>query len=336
MVASDKPAMHPRQFDTGGSAMESDKENTSTRRRFLAVTALAAGNAALLGSLRTPALAAPPPIVPAHCAPPSHPVNPIPFTPDQTRPILLRKAAQNLSNAEVQLFRNAVQAMRTLTLNNPSDPRGWQQQANVHGWNCGGCLDNLTAPLTIHNSSTFFLWHRAYLYFFERILGALAGQPNLRLPYWQWDDPTQLAMPGIYTNPGDPLFDPTRQAQQLDSSIADATVMQGLYALTSFDQFGGDQNSNGNVEVGPHNAVHITVEGDMGAFGTAAQDPIFYAHHTNVDRVWAIWAAANPQAGPTDQWLLNQQFTFFDENQNWVSIKASDVLDYENNLRFRY
>ena len=37
-----------------------------------------------------------------------------------------------------------------------------------------------------------------------------------------------------------------------------------------------------------HNAVHIWVGGDMGP-GTSPNDPIFFLHHCNVDRIWAKW-----------------------------------------------
>jgi tyrosinase len=38
--------------------------------------------------------------------------------------------------------------------------------------------------------------------------------------------------------------------------------------------------------------------GDMVNPGTAAFDPIFWAHHSNVDRLWAEWQRRNPSVGP--------------------------------------
>jgi tyrosinase len=38
--------------------------------------------------------------------------------------------------------------------------------------------------------------------------------------------------------------------------------------------------------------------GDMQAPGTTAFDPIFWSHHSNVDRVWAEWQTLHPGAGP--------------------------------------
>ena len=51
---------------------------------------------------------------------------------------------------------------------------------------------------------------------------------------------------------------------------------------------------------------------DMGLLSTAARDPIFYAHHCNIDRLWAEWLRRNPTAhkNPTATAWLNTSFTF--------------------------
>lgn len=42
-----------------------------------------------------------------------------------------------------------------------------------------------------------------------------------------------------------------------------------------------------------HNRVHVWVGGSMGPM-SSPNDPIFFLHHCNVDRLWAQWQAANP------------------------------------------
>jgi tyrosinase len=39
-----------------------------------------------------------------------------------------------------------------------------------------------------------------------------------------------------------------------------------------------------------HNRVHVWIGGDM-LLSTSPNDPIFYLHHCNVDRIWAAWLA---------------------------------------------
>lgn len=46
---------------------------------------------------------------------------------------------------------------------------------------------------------------------------------------------------------------------------------------------------------GMHNRVHGFVGGDMG-FGHSPNDPIFFLHHCNVDRIWAFWQQRNGAA----------------------------------------
>jgi tyrosinase len=82
---------------------------------------------------------------------------------------------------------------------------------------------------------------------------------------------------------------------------------------TDFSHAGG---SSGNLENNPHNFVHVYVGGfisnsDYGLMsdpGLAALDPIFYLHHANIDRMWAVWNESH--SNPTDprclvdtQWL---------------------------------
>jgi len=44
----------------------------------------------------------------------------------------------------------------------------------------------------------------------------------------------------------------------------------------------------GGSGTGMHNRVHGWIGGDMG-FGHSPNDPVFFLHHCNVDRVWAFW-----------------------------------------------
>jgi hypothetical protein len=52
--------------------------------------------------------------------------------------------------------------------------------------------------------------------------------------------------------------------------------------------------------VGPrgiHNAVHRWVDGSMQP-GTSPNDPVFFLHHCNIDRLWSIWEQKNPAQAP--------------------------------------
>jgi tyrosinase len=47
-----------------------------------------------------------------------------------------------------------------------------------------------------------------------------------------------------------------------------------------------------------HNRVHGWVGGHMGQIAYAAFDPIFWAHHCMIDRLWRLWQLRHPGARP--------------------------------------
>ena len=49
---------------------------------------------------------------------------------------------------------------------------------------------------------------------------------------------------------------------------------------------------------GLHDRVHIWVGGHMSMIPFASFDPIFWAHHANIDRLWARWQLAHSPVFP--------------------------------------
>jgi tyrosinase len=93
----------------------------------------------------------------------------------------------------------------------------------------------------------------------------------------------------------------------LRKSVVIALAFQNYNAFSNNrwlqNQQPGDYGSLENI----HDNLHGTIGGGghMGDLGVSAFDPVFWLHHTNVDRLWAIWGALNPnsyvQPGATDQ-----------------------------------
>lgn len=301
-----------------------------SRRAFLGTVGLAASAAGIVGTdLLLPASAEA-----QSCSPPGA-GTPVPWRRD-CRPVQARRPASTLNASEVQKLKAAYKAMRDLAASDPTDPRGMLHQANVHCWNCGQSTQ-------IHGSWSFFAWHRAELYFHERILGKLINDENFRLPYWDWDVPSHRTLPSPYTSPNDAsnsLFNATRTkspTDQIPAAWVDDEVMEGILTLGTFPEFGGTATGSGSPEGTPHGPVHGWVGGNMGTFANAAKDPVFFAHHSNIDKIWSDWHKLDSlHTDPTDPAFLNLTFTFFDENKVWRSIKASQVLDHENRLRYVY
>jgi hypothetical protein len=283
---------------------------------------------------------------------PTPPSGGTPFSPGMdTRPVTLRKSISRLSSAELTVLNQAFAALRALPA---TDKRTWVLEADLHALYCEQC-SNFTTQ--IHGSWSFFPWHRAYLYYYERILGSLVGDiTNFRLPYWDWEN--IRSMPSPYTTPsdaGNALWDGNRDTTlgnqgQLPTNDGTSARIAILNQLTDFADFGGSAGLGGAVESDPHNIIHTDIgeKGnnsiDMGNLGFAARDPIFFAHHCNIDFIWSVWnslsallgAPAGAYQNPTDSAFLNASWLFYDENQQVVSMSAANVLDHANNLRYIY
>lgn len=311
---------------------EDQLTGSTSRRAFLRL--LGAGTSAL-GVGAFGGLVLPRPALAHVCDPPGSPGTPKPWGKD-CRAILPRQPASTLLPAQVAKLKAAYKAMRDLDTSDPNDPRGFARQANIHCWYCG-------VGTQVHGSWQFFAWHRAYLYFHERILGKLIGDMSFRLPYWSWDVASHRRIPSAYTSPNNstnPLWNFTRTMSPTDvlpEEDVGADVMEAALTADDFSEFGGDEDQGGTPEGAPHGSVHVDVGGDMGFFNSAGRDPVFYAHHSNVDKMWSDWnAASSSHTNPTDNDFLNLSWNFYDENKQWRSITAAQVLNHANQLRYTY
>lgn len=328
--------------------------HSKSRRSFLRNAGLLAGGTAL-ASLAPVARAQndPQPDPNENCAPPgsgSLPT-PTPFQPNNSLPLRTRKSAWDLTSAEVTRLNAAYQKLRALPAD---DPRSWLAQAHVHCFNCSGSTD-FPSGVEIHGGWWFMPWHRAYLYFHERILASLVGDDTFALPYWDWDNTARQTFPQAYAVAGLPTFDTNRLATPTSTPTLGSTFSEyGIDIPTilqdnDYELFMGNgiypSGTAGNVENGPHGLVHLwtaqpslqDMDGiiDMGVLQTAGRDPVFFCHHANIDRLWWSWIGAG-NANPSDSGWLGQTFTFYDENKVWTSIKISDVIDAASSLHYQY
>lgn len=252
-------------------------------------------------------------------------------------------------------YKTAIAAMRALP---SSNPRSWAYQAAIHGT---VATPVRTAWNTCQHGNFFFLsWHRMYLYWFERIVRSMSGVPSWALPFWNYKptpggnnlaDATasQRLLPSMFRTPANPttnrLYTPNRNAAiNNGTGWLSATICNPANALaqTAFTgpavNFGGNNPGTGQLESRPHNNVHVAIGGWMGDPDTAAQDPIFWLHHANIDRYWNVWlkqggGRANPVNNTT--WR-NRRFTFFRENGTQVQMTACDILNASAQLKYTY
>lgn len=295
------------------------------RRTFLALGA----SALAAGAVGSPLVAG------AQLIPPCTPPMPAgakvtPFSTRYRQRVIARVSAFDASYDWTRLT-NAYAKMRALP---SSDPRSLAAQQNVHAWFCQQCAGE-PPPADIHGRWTFFVWHRAFLYFHERILGQLVGDTTLRLPYWDWEKSGHQTLPSQYYQGA--LNDSTRELQPGQNVQRHLPCCGGWYydlindvpqeIALNFTGIGGDATTAGDVEVNPHGYVHMSVggaNGDMGNLELAAGDPIFFAHHANVDRLWYSWEHYGSNVDPAGLSSI-PAFTFYDGSA-WRSIKATQMI----------
>jgi tyrosinase len=243
-------------------------------------------------------------------------------TPNPASPVAVlrqRRAATALDDNQLRLLRDAFQAVLAL-----SDDRGYQYHAGVHG---------LPLPKycnVAHGQPTFLAWHRAYLYNFEL---ALRDQvPDVTLPWWDWrtvrDVPEAYATPQRPDGTGNPLFSvrindlALAQARanggQRDQDLADypdtyrdpglpgappLPTTAEIEALLDVPQFLDFQTQLEDK----HGDVHVWVGGHMSNIPFAAYDPIFWAHHSMIDRIWRLWQLRHAQTALPEGLLERRQ-----------------------------
>ena len=238
----------------------------------------------------------------------------------------VRKNAENLTPSELVDLREAFEAWYQV-----EDDRGFGFFAGIHG-----------LPLPVyceHGTALFLPWHRAYLYHVERALTAALRRVrgdetvSVSLPWWDWSSAVShgQGLPTPYRSPTDGSTNPLSAGpvvlgaedlqlvrDNLPGAISEgeepvtvrdpddpeelprpSTVQRALRA-TTFTGFTGILESM-------HNGVHGWVGGTMSAVPTAAFDPIFWAHHSMIDRLWYLWQLSprsrNPPAGLLDRAL---------------------------------
>jgi tyrosinase len=72
--------------------------------------------------------------------------------------------------------------------------------------------------------------------------------------------------------------------------------------------------------------VHVWVGGTMSEIPVAAYDPIFWAHHCMIDRLWYLWQLGHPGADPPASMLGTALAPFRMTVTDTLSINA---LGYE-------
>jgi tyrosinase len=221
-----------------------------------------------------------------------------------------------------------------------------------------------------HSGPVFLPWHRNFLLTFEFFLRDVLDDDEFRLPYWDWAADAALPTPAASAVWGTNLLgrfaggawrvrlienptgvNPLRTDRELirelgaqgslptRAQIRQVILDQVVYDLPPYHRSVAGFRNFLEGWIGPsrlHNAVHVWVGGDRGDMGdaTSPNDPVFFLHHCNVDRIWTAWqrqhsnASYVPPQTASDDLLFHRiddrMHTFFDQQ-----VTPRDMLDVD-------
>ena len=236
----------------------------------------------------------------------------------------VRKNVKHLSNAEKTAFVNAVLALKTRpSVLHPTNANlsRYDDYPELH------MNAMMASPGWAHRRPAFFPWHRVMLLQFENDLVAI--DPNVTIPYWDWPDSASDPFTATFLGgDGDPMDsdkvktgpfaagswtlnvkdDPSDPGFLQRAFGADSTAMElptssdvdTALNIDYYDSYPWANASSGlrmNVEYTLHNLVHRYIGGTMGGM-TSPNDPVFWLHHCNIDRLWALWQRVHTGASP--------------------------------------
>jgi tyrosinase len=205
----------------------------------------------------------------------------------------LRKSADALTPQEQQLFKDVI----TKSIADGIYSRLVRIHADM-------THDMHTMPGMPAGTLRFLPWHRLYLIKFEQAMRAFDA--GFVVPYWRWMDAnsipswmTSFKPAGVTDANGNPI--PVTRAPGTDPQTPNLPTSQTIQTTVMNKQ---DYHSftlalEGAKPYGAHNLVHMWLHGTMSNVPAAPADPMFWMHHAEIDRIWAIWAKANPGQIPS-------------------------------------
>ncbi len=241
----------------------------------------------------------------------------------------IRKNAAFLTDDEWTRYCDAVVTLKH-TFPGGSSVSIYDQFVAIHLCVWGLRLVGSTGPAAgvdgAHVGPAFLPWHREYLRRYEAALATV--DPTVCLPYWNWGLGSETETTDLFQ---DDRIGP-RGGIVTSGYFAEAATVQNSLGWTihpDLRPFGSALSRTGTAGVSSrpseaavfealemilfsdfrpalehgvglvagnndmHDGVHGWVSGDMGAM-SSPNDPIFFMHHAQIDRIWAMWQRKHP------------------------------------------
>lgn len=249
----------------------------------------------------------------------------------------VRREWRELSRDQQHRYLKAVRATQRRSDDKPSR---YDLLAKMHG----------DAAMPLHVHPVFLPWHRAFIFWFENGLRKLDS--SITLPFWDWShdasepqdapvfgsSPLQFGTNGVGEEhcvkdgafkDWHPLYPEEHCLKRIYRNQVRRTGMKpdqvkrtisALVSSETMNMFLSKSNTFGEVakaiELTPHGTVHNNLGGDMLSM-YSPNDPVFFLHHTNIDRLWDAWQRLSPS---------KNVYAYGGKNHNGSPAKLSDRL----------
>ncbi len=285
----------------------------------------------------------------------------------------VRKNVRDLTTTEKQNFIRAVKALKA-TISPITRRSIYDEYVLWHSIATARTDSTNLFRNAAHVGPAFNPWHRYFLYRFERQLQRKVRGVTIPYWDWTQDAGNPFGSPvwanDLMGGNGDPQDNNIvktgpfavnqwitvnadgsskgglqRTFGQLFSGLPTQAEANVAIAETPYDRSPWDQTSNsshrnrlegflGTQILQLHNQVHAWIGGDMSSVNISPNDPVFFLHHCNVDRLWAIWQDRNPSqqyqptsGGPAGHNLYDLMYPW-DGKATRLRARPADVLNY--------
>ncbi|MCX2679175.1 tyrosinase family protein [Galbibacter sp. EGI 63066] len=167
----------------------------------------------------------------------------------------------------------------------------------------------------------FLVWHRRFVFEIEQAMQQI--NPKLTIPYWDssvdgainsqlWDEDFMGSFDtnwGLGRTLGQFGTLPTEQ------EIADMMLMEDFFEFS--DHF---ERQN------PHAGAHRWVGGYMRTMASP-RDPVFYLHHSFVDKIWHEWEETHHNSSYLRTDMIRYDGTYVFDGETLPSVNPNDIID---------
>ncbi|WBX74895.1 tyrosinase family protein [Tenacibaculum ovolyticum] len=235
----------------------------------------------------------------------------------------------------------------------------------------GDCTHKSGISAKLH----FLLWHRMYIWHFEKIIRELSGKKDFALPYWNYGSnildenimPQKIRDPKGYLyeaarysvlNNGEPI--PPTNLKNIKRTLRE--IINSPIFLRERTNEDGEKEYFGfspELEKSPHGYMHDLIGGEyanpketfynqiyqkkdfpglMANVPSAGFDSVFWLHHSMIDRIWESWEVNHLEQRPTLAQLEASpwEYNFIEPNGKEITYTIKEMYDIVFNLGYRY